>query len=242
MATDPLRRIAQLVRRSIDGPDDRWHQEACHTEVVRLLVTHPELDPDFLDAYVTRPSDEWELNRGLRILALLGEHRGYEHAPVLALLDRADVAIGYKRAAISCLAGLADRLDERVLTDLIDRTEAPLRWAVVDSTVGALAGMTDREKAVELLHRCVRATETTDERGQGMYLDAFVSRVSGCEDLYERVLARRLEPHEEVVLTVSLLGETLPTTSPFRVQAERAAGRSSLAADYFRLYVTTYIT
>lgn len=216
--------------------------EACHDEVVRLLVAHPDLDAHFLNAYVTRPSDEWELNRGLRVLTRLGRHRGYDHIPVIALLDRADVAIGYKRAAVSCLAGLSGWTGGWVLADLIDRTGEPLRGTAVDATVGVLAEMADREQAAELLHRCVRATDTADERERRGYLDSFVSRVSGCEDLFERVLRRRLEPHEEVVLAVSLLGETLPTASPNRVRAERAASRSALAGDYFHLYVTTYVT
>lgn len=237
MATE-LDRIESLVRQSIDGPDEQ-NVDALLDEAAQILLAHPDLDGAFVERYVTRHADEWELRRGLDLLNLLGRRRPYDHAPLLTLLGRADVYLGYKRTALFCITQLADTLGEPILLGLLDGLDGDLFRSAVHKTIDALRGVGDRGKAGRLLRRCLRATNTPDDEQQMSYLDTFVNRTEGNEDIFRAVLRKPLEPHEVVLLAVSLMRETLPRASPLR--AEAAAGRSKLAEDYFNLYVGVYI-
>jgi len=226
-----------------------WHdddllteqREAYCDEVICILADHPELDAFFLDRYVTRHTDEWELNRGLSILTYVGKRRPHDHAPLLGLLRRDDVSIGYKRRALYCVTQLADHLDERVLLDLLDSIPSDLYRSAVCKTIDALASVRDRAKAARLLGRCLKATDTTDEETFRFLLDNLLNSINGNEDIFEAVLRATSVPHEIVLMAVSLMKETLPTDGRYRRMAEEAARQSQLAEDYFNFYVGRYV-
>src|SRR5262249_36292324 len=154
---------------------------------------------------------------------------------------RDDVSIGYKRRALVCIAQLADHLDDQVLLHLMDHLPGDLGLTAVCDTIDALASVRDRAKAARLLRRCLQATDTTDEGGFRSLLDNFVNRSNGNEDIFKAVLRETRVPHEVVILAVSLMRESLPPDSPYRVLADRAAEKSQLADDYYNFYVGRYV-
>jgi hypothetical protein len=215
--------------------------KAYDDELVRLLADHPELDAFFLDRYVTHHADEGELGSALGTLAYLGRRRPFDHTPLLALLHRDDVSIGYKCDALFCVTQLADHLDERVLLDLMDTLPGYLGLSAVCKVIDALDSIRDRAKAARLLRRCLKATDTTDEMTFRFLLGNFVARTNGNEDIFEAALREPRPPHEVVILAVSLMKKTLPVFSPYRVLADEAAARSQLADDYYNYYVGRYV-
>jgi hypothetical protein len=234
-------RIDHLLRylRRAGIPDEE--REACEGEIIGTLNDHPELDTWFLDRYVTRHADEWELGRALMILLDLGRRRPYDHQPLLDLLRRDDVSASDQSWALTNITQLADHLDERVLLDLLDGVPFYLRRSAICDTIDALASVRDRAKAARLLRRCLKATDTTDEETFRSLLDNLVNRIHGNEDIFQAVLRETQVPHETVLLAVSLMKKTLPVVSPYRVLADEAAGRSQLADDYYNYYVGRYV-
>jgi hypothetical protein len=216
-------------------------REACENEITDTLNDHAELDAWFLDRYVTRHVDEWELGRALSILLDLGRQRPYDHQPLLDLLRRDDVGVSDQIRALTNITQLADHLHEQVLLDLLDGVPIYLRRSVVCKTIDALASVRDRAKAAHLLRRCLKATDTADEETFRCLLDNLVNRINGNEDIFEAVLKETRSPHEIVVLAVSMMKKTLPDDSPYRVMANEAAAQSQLADDYYNLYVSTYV-
>jgi hypothetical protein len=233
---------------------DRWSNDpsldvkdynANERAVVEYLRDHPELDAPFFERFVSRPTAEGgEVGTAVILFSFIGRERPFDHKPLLGALYRDDVEMRYKLQALFCITQIADHLDEQVLFDLMDNLPAEFGHGAVHDTINALDYIRDRNKAIRLLRRCLKATDktsTNDGRTMRSLLDSFVNRINGNDDIYQALLHEPLPPHQAVIVAVTLMRETLPADGPLRAVADQAAARSTLADDFYNLYVGTYV-
>src|SRR5437763_1557585 len=106
--TDLQARVHHLLWHHWHSDISNEQREAYRNEVIDTLHAHPELDAWFLDRYVTRHVEEWELDLGLMILTHVGHTRRYDHELLVKLLYRDGISMHDKRSALFCVTQMAN--------------------------------------------------------------------------------------------------------------------------------------
>lgn len=221
--------------------DEKEVREKCYQNIIDVLLKNPNISNQFVVNSVINHKDEWHLNVGLKIIQRMNVLLDYDIGLIVDFIKKSKAHICYKISALRCLTVIAEKINENILYQLLDELHPELKFQLLDKITIALTEISDREKAYRILKKCLFHTSIDitkyDVNSVGGIVSAFIYSINNNEDLYERCINDKLEPHESVLISVSFLNEKWPENNKYRKIAEESAKKSKLA----KLYLENYL-